>query len=135
MNGEMFQNVFDMIQPFLPECWEKMILYVPEGTKIWEVLAALVFDTNETYVDFYNGESIEDEATVVTKDMDMLVYRRGFLLASFDIELVTSDKVASDGFVSNNIIWISCVAAVVLLGAGITAIILIKKKKVNRGIK
>ena len=28
MNGEMFQNVFDMIQPFLPECWEKMILYV-----------------------------------------------------------------------------------------------------------
>lgn len=28
MNGEIFQDVFDVIQPFLPKCWEKMILYV-----------------------------------------------------------------------------------------------------------
>lgn len=28
MNSEIFQKVFDMVQPFLPEGWNKMILYI-----------------------------------------------------------------------------------------------------------
>ena len=32
MNNEIFQKVFDLIQPYLPEGWEKLILYVAYTT-------------------------------------------------------------------------------------------------------
>lgn len=28
MNNEMFQNIFDLIQPLLPNSWSKMVLFV-----------------------------------------------------------------------------------------------------------
>lgn len=65
---------------------ENMILYVPKNTKIWEVLSALNFDTNETNVDFYNGEFIEEDDVEVTENMNMVVYRRGYVVTEFSIK-------------------------------------------------
>jgi len=75
---------------------ENLILYVPENTKIWEILSALVFDTNETHVDFYNGNFIEDDETVVTEEMSMVVYRRGYTLATFGIKLLVDENAVWD---------------------------------------
>lgn len=65
---------------------ENMVLYVPKNTKIWEILSALNFDTNETNVDFYNGEFIEEDDVEVTEDMSMIVYRRGYIVTEFSIK-------------------------------------------------
>ena len=72
---------------------ENMVLYVPEDTKMWEILAALTFDTDETYVEFYNvydKKVADDDETVLTNDFDMIIYRRDYYLNRFIVKpLVT----------------------------------------------
>ena len=68
------------------------ILYVPENTAIWEILASIKLDTDESYVDFYYNDSfIDDEFTVLNDEMSMLIYRRGFYLDTFKIEYLTNE--------------------------------------------
>lgn len=72
---------------------ENMVLYVPEDTKMWEILAALTFDTDETNVEFYNvydKKVADDDETVLTNDFDMIIYRRDYYLNRFIVKpLVT----------------------------------------------
>lgn len=53
MNNEIFQKVFDLIQPHLPEEWEKMVLYVgyTEGSYSMKFYTC---DANGTYTDCFS---------------------------------------------------------------------------------
>lgn len=52
MNNEIFQNVFDLIQPYLPEAWKKMVLYVgyTEGSYSMKFYTC---DVNGIYTDCF----------------------------------------------------------------------------------
>lgn len=75
---------------------ENLILYVPKGTYIWELLAAIKLDTEESNIDFFSSpEFIDDENVLLTEDMDMLIYRRGFFVTQFKIRFIKTEIPAS----------------------------------------
>lgn len=73
---------------------ENKILYVPKNTHIWEILSAITFDTNESYVWFYDTikeEFISDEELLVTDMFDMSIYRRDIFVDSFIVQYLVSE--------------------------------------------
>ena len=119
---------------------ENLTLYIPENTMIWEILAALTFDTDETNVDFYNGKFIEDDETVLTEDMSMVVYRRGYLLTQFNIRQLTEEKSGQDSVADSgnslpdtgdDSMPMTYIFMAILSGFGVL-VVLANRKRINR---
>lgn len=77
---------------------DKRILYVPQNTYIWEVLAALRLDTEEVTVGFFEGdeEPVTDTERELVEGMLLRLYRRGFTVADFQV-VIDQAKVAGTG--------------------------------------
>ncbi len=66
---------------------KKKIVYVPKNTKIWELLSAIVLDTEESTITFFDKEVIDDTEKTIDESMKMIIYRRGYYLDRFDIQI------------------------------------------------
>lgn len=57
MNNEIFQKVFNLVQPFLPEGWNKMILYVGYTVGSYS-MKFYTCDSQGTYTDCFKCKEI-----------------------------------------------------------------------------
>lgn len=104
MDNSIFQNVFDVIQPMLPEVWEKVVLFVgyTEGSYSMKYY---IFDKADNYVDCFSQKDLTRAQLIKSfmninkvlkvqrselddKDrwsvMTMIVYSDGSMITDFD---------------------------------------------------
>ena len=57
MNNDIFQKVFNLVQPFLPESWNKMVLYVGYTVGSYS-MKFYTCDSQGIYTDCFNFKEI-----------------------------------------------------------------------------
>ena len=80
MNNDIFQKVFDLLQPMLPDNWEKMILYVGYSTGSYS-MKFYTCDTSGIYTDCFSyGEVSKSKLIQLFMSIDkLLASERGIL--------------------------------------------------------
>lgn len=69
MSNEIFQKVYDMIHPFLPEGWKKMVLYVGYTTGSYS-MKYYTSDKDGRYTDCFSQKEIS-KAQIIKLFMDV----------------------------------------------------------------
>lgn len=69
MSNEIFQKVYDMIHPFLPKGWKKMVLYVGYTTGSYS-MKYYISDKDGMYTDCFSQKEIS-KAQIIKLFMDV----------------------------------------------------------------
>lgn len=114
MNNEIFQNIFDILQPALPEGWKKMAFFVGYTTGGY-TMKYFTSDGNGVYTNCFDQKginraqlirmfmSIDEIVSVERKKLDeknkwsvmtMLVSADGNMKAEFDYADISEDVIA-----------------------------------------